>query len=108
LSIAVVLALILTNISHKGKDADWDHHSDFPACPQYPALVSTAGNIKLEKKVMEEISSEDFFDKSLKNMQGAVKIPTESFDDMGKVGDDDRWDIFVDFHAYLEKTFPLV
>ena len=108
LSIAVILALIITNVAHKGKDADWDHHSDLPACPQYPALVSTSQNKNLEKDVLSEISSEGFFDKSLKRMQGAVQIPTESFDDMGKVGEDSRWDVFVDFHAYLEKTFPLV
>jgi Gly-Xaa carboxypeptidase len=41
-------------------------------------------------------------------LQGAVKIPKESFDDMGQVGEDPRWNVFVDFHAYLEKTFPLV
>jgi Gly-Xaa carboxypeptidase len=41
-------------------------------------------------------------------MQGAVQIATESYDDMKLVGDDPRWDIFVDFHDYLEKTFPLV
>ena len=108
LSIAVVLALIITNVGHKSKDADWDHHSDLPACPQYPALVSTSRNKKLEREVLDEISSDIFFDKSLKRMQGAVQIPTESFDDMGKVGKDPRWDIFVDFHKYLEKTFPLV
>jgi Gly-Xaa carboxypeptidase len=108
LATAVVLALIITNVAHKGKDADWDHHSNLPACPQYPALVSGSGNKKLEHEVLDEISSEGFFDKSLKRMQGAVQIPTESFDDMGKVGEDPRWDIFVDFHAYLKKTFPLV
>ena len=52
--------------------------------------------------------TDDFLDQSLKRMQGAVKIPTESFDDMGPVGDDPRWDIFVDFHDFLKETFPLV
>jgi Gly-Xaa carboxypeptidase len=108
LALAVILALIITNVTHRGKDADWDHHSDLPACPQYPALVSSEDSKKLEKEVLDEISSEGFFDESLKRMQGAVQIPTESFDDMRKVGDDDRWDIFVDFHEYLKKTFPLV
>jgi len=41
-------------------------------------------------------------------MQGAVQIPTESFDDMKPVGEEPRFDIFADFHEYLEKTFPLV
>ena len=108
LAIAVVLALVITNVVHKGRDVDWDDHSDLPACPQYPALVSTSDNKKLAKEVLDEISGEAFFDDSLKRMQGAVQIPTESFDDMGNVLEDDRWDIFDDLHAYLKKTFPLV
>ncbi|KAJ8125395.1 hypothetical protein O1611_g8244 [Lasiodiplodia mahajangana] len=41
-------------------------------------------------------------------MAGAIRIKTESFDDMGAIGDDARWDVFFEFAAYLEKTFPLV
>lgn len=52
--------------------------------------------------------SDAFRNKSIERLAGAVKIPTESFDDMGKVGVDERWDIFFEFATYLEKTFPLV
>jgi Gly-Xaa carboxypeptidase len=79
------------------------------ACPQFPAIESFSDDRKkLEKEVRSEIGSDDFFDQSLKRMQGAVQIPTESFDDMGKVGEDPRWDVFAEFHDYLKKTFPLV
>ena len=44
----------------------------------------------------------------MKRMQGAVRIPTESFDDMGPVGEDSRWDVFKEFHKYLVESFPLV
>ncbi|KAG9104365.1 hypothetical protein FRC06_003171 [Ceratobasidium sp. 370] len=37
---------------------------------------------------------------------GAVRIPTESFDNMGPGGDDDHWLIFDKFHKYLEEQFP--
>jgi Gly-Xaa carboxypeptidase len=79
------------------------------ACPQFPALKpSSSEREKFETDVKNEINSENFFNRSLRNMQGAIRIPTESFDDMGDVGVDPRWDIFVDFHKYLELTFPLV
>jgi Gly-Xaa carboxypeptidase len=88
LVVAVIVTVALTTIaSHK--------HDGFP-------------DSNLEKEVREELSSDTFFDKSLKKLQGAVQIPTESFDDMGKVGEDPRWDIFVDFHKYLKEAFPLV
>lgn len=31
---------------------------------------------------------------------------TESYDDLRDVGDDPRWDVFADFHAYLRGEFP--
>jgi Gly-Xaa carboxypeptidase len=54
------------------------------------------------------LQSETFRNKSIARLSGAVQIPTETFDYMGKVGKDPRWDIFGLFAAYLEKTFPLV
>ena len=62
----------------------------------------------MEDEVKKEINSDAFFDKSLKRLQSTVQIPTESFDDMGEVEEDPRWDVFVPFQEYLKKTFPLV
>ena len=33
---------------------------------------------------------------------------TESFDAMGEIGVDPRWEVFADLHLYLEKAFPAV
>ncbi|TYJ52125.1 hypothetical protein B9479_007279 [Cryptococcus floricola] len=41
-------------------------------------------------------------------LSDAVKIPTEIFDVMGEIGEDERWDVFYEFSEYLEKAFPLV
>ncbi|WWC71361.1 uncharacterized protein I206_105316 [Kwoniella pini CBS 10737] len=41
-------------------------------------------------------------------LSGAVKIPTEIFDVMGEIGEDDRWDVFYKFADYLETSYPLV
>lgn len=83
--------------------------SNKPGCPQYPPLESPSEERqKLETEVRNELSSDAFSNKSLKKLQGAIQIPTESFDNMGKVGEDSRWDIFADLHAYLKEVFPLV
>jgi Gly-Xaa carboxypeptidase len=80
-----------------------------PACPQYsPIKAQSETRAKFEQDLLIDLSTDGFFDFSVKRLQGAVKIPTESYDDMKLVGDDPRWDIFVDFHDYLKKTFPLV
>jgi hypothetical protein len=38
----------------------------------------------LEEEVKDEINSEDFLQKSLKKMQGVVKVPIKTFDDTGE------------------------
>ena len=30
------------------------------------------------------------------------------FDAMGEPGEDERWEIFYEFHEYLQKQYPLV
>ena len=35
-------------------------------------------------------------------------LATEVFDAMGEPGEDERWEIFYEFHEYLQKEYPLV
>lgn len=56
----------------------------------------------------EYLTSPQFINASVPRLSGAVQIHSESFDDMGPVGEDPRWDVMFDFAAYLEQTFPLV
>lgn len=37
---------------------------------------------------------------------GAVQIPTVSYDNMGPVGDEPRFEKLLELHDYLEKTYP--
>lgn len=39
-------------------------------------------------------------------LTGSVRIPTVTYDSMGHVGKDPRWDIFYEHSDYLKKTFP--
>ncbi len=109
LATTIVLTLAVTDIRGDGGDFQSMSLSGHSACPQYPPLKPlNSEREKFEDELKAEIDSEAFFAKSLKRMQGAVQIPTESFDDMGKVGNDSRWDIFQDLHAFLADAFPLV
>lgn len=40
--------------------------------------------------------------------QGAIRIPTQVWDEMGAPGEDTRWEVFSKFHEYLESSYPLV
>ena len=71
-----------------------------PILPQHqtPKLVDMDAGLR----------SEAFQKVSVERLQGAVRIKTQSFDDLGEIGEDKRWDVFYPFAEYLKKTFPLV
>lgn len=81
--------------------------SSEPRCPQVSPLVPSKSTKELDA-AWEYLNSGAFFNKSIEHLSGAVKIPTQSFDDMGDVGIDPRWDIFHSFASYLEETYPAV
>tara|TARA_R110002003_G_scaffold118_1_gene10525 strand:- start:7692 stop:9449 length:1758 start_codon:yes stop_codon:yes gene_type:complete len=78
-----------------------------PRCPQVAPL--TPGHQTKELEDMQAyLESGAFREIAVERLAGAVKIPTQSYDDMGEIGSDPRWDIFYSFADYLAKTFPLV
>jgi Gly-Xaa carboxypeptidase len=76
-------------------------------CAQPDPIFPSDGNDAL-KKQYEYISSSAFWNSTVKRIAGAVQVKSESFDDLGEIGKDTRWDVFYDFHKYLEATFPLI
>ncbi|KAF2735266.1 vacuolar carboxypeptidase-like protein Cps1 [Polyplosphaeria fusca] len=78
-----------------------------PKCVQIEPLFPKITTKELDA-FTEYLTTDDFRNKSIARLAGAVQIPTETFDDMGEVGFDPRWDVFPPLAAYLEKTFPLV
>jgi Gly-Xaa carboxypeptidase len=76
-------------------------------CPQVYPLLPTTKTPALSQ--MENyLDSSKFRNESIARMAGAIQIPSESYDDLGPVGEDKRWDTMYDLAAYLERTFPLV
>ncbi|KAI2641495.1 peptidase family M20/M25/M40 [Hypomontagnella submonticulosa] len=76
-------------------------------CPQVEPLFPNQDSPELSY-MDEYISSSKFLNETVARMAGAIQIPTQSYDDLGPVGEDERWDKLFDFAAYLQKTFPLV
>ncbi|KAH8812753.1 carboxypeptidase [Xylogone sp. PMI_703] len=75
-------------------------------CVQPDALFPSADKDGALDKAYEYLSSGAFRNATIERLGGAVRIPTQTFDDLGDVDEDPRWDVFFDFHAYLEQTFP--
>lgn len=76
-------------------------------CPQVDPLVPSNGTKKLGD-MDQFLKTNEFREQSVTRLSGAVKIPSMSFDDMGAIGEDKRWDIFYEFADYLKATYPKV
>ncbi|KAG6857473.1 hypothetical protein H0H87_003540 [Tephrocybe sp. NHM501043] len=80
---------------------------DESRCVQSPVLFP-AKNGALWDSVSSTFGTDTFKVKAVEWIGGAVRVPTESYDDMGDVGEDARWEAFAPFHEYLLTAFPLV
>ncbi|RDW88227.1 carboxypeptidase S [Coleophoma cylindrospora] len=76
-------------------------------CQQVDPILPQKTTPELDQ-ILDTISTPGYKNQSIEYLSNAVKIPTVSRDVMGKPGEDERWEIFYEFHDYLESTFPLV
>ncbi|KAK5631130.1 hypothetical protein RRF57_006845 [Xylaria bambusicola] len=76
-------------------------------CLQVDPLVPSQQSPALFE--MEQyLRTDKFRDETVERLAGAVHIPTQTFDDLGAVGEDSRWDTMFELADYLKSTFPLV
>ncbi|KAK4032807.1 hypothetical protein C8A01DRAFT_20174 [Parachaetomium inaequale] len=80
---------------------------DFKSGCTQPEPLLPGQNSDLEK-AYDHIASSAFRNATIKRLSAAVQVKTESFDDLGAIGEDPRWDVFYGFHDFLEKTFPRI
>jgi Gly-Xaa carboxypeptidase len=116
--VAVVLLLLFIGLlavpkpSHNSSDIEDDYDDDAPVpdasgiCKQ--SAVKELPDDDISKALANLLRSDNYRQESTERLSRAVQIPTESFDDMGPVGEDKRWDIFQQFHDYLSRTYPQV
>ncbi|KAL4066388.1 hypothetical protein V8B97DRAFT_1979578 [Scleroderma yunnanense] len=76
-------------------------------CPQWDAVYPQS-NDRLDAHLENVYASQDFKLRTYDTLSGAIRVPTESHDGSGPVGEDPVWDAFADFHEYLERAFPLI
>lgn len=87
------------------RHSDASHAAD--QCRQADPLFPSRKTAALDS-MDEYLASAQFLNASVPRVAGAVQIPTPSFDGMGPVGEDARWDVMYDLALYLQRTFPLV
>jgi Gly-Xaa carboxypeptidase len=107
---ALALLVTVPDLSplHRALPRPWaGQEPDFKSGCIQPDALFPSRDSGLDK-VYDRISSTAFRNDSIRRLSGAVQVKTESFDDLGIIGEDSRWDVFYTFHKYLETTFPLI
>ncbi|KAF8217549.1 carboxypeptidase S [Mycena galopus ATCC 62051] len=78
-------------------------------CPQPPALHPTSpSHLALWNDLTTLHATPEFRMRAVHQLSAAVQIPTETFDAMGPVGEDERWASREPFVEHLERAFPKV
>ncbi|TRM68974.1 carboxypeptidase S [Schizophyllum amplum] len=76
-------------------------------CAQADVLVPHR-NAEVYSKLSEVLGLPETRARAINWLSGAVKVPTEVYDDMDPVGVDPQWEVFGPFHDYLAEAYPLV
>ncbi|KAF9817087.1 hypothetical protein IEO21_03669 [Rhodonia placenta] len=76
-------------------------------CPQTSPLVPQA-NAGVWSDVSKAFETDTFIDRAADLLGGAVRVPTEVYDEMGSISEDARWEVFASFHEYLVQAFPQI
>lgn len=79
-----------------------------PVCPAQIRISPEARPDITDANVKRLFKSDSFRNLTAQRLSGAVQVPTQTFQNMGPLGEDPRWDAFYDFQRYLAKTFPLL
>ncbi|KAG1760147.1 hypothetical protein EDD22DRAFT_955247 [Suillus occidentalis] len=75
-------------------------------CPQVDEIVPEKNGVIWES-LQQAYSTQEFKARAIDWLGGAVRIPTETFDDMGDVTEP-VWEKFLPLHDYLKDSFPLL
>ncbi|GJN69929.1 carboxypeptidase yscS [Purpureocillium lilacinum] len=75
-------------------------------CRQEVKLSPT--NIKAERFVRDKVESPAYHAEIIKKLSGIIQIPSESYDELGPIGADDRWNVFYRIEEYIESNYPKV
>lgn len=110
IGLAVVFIALLNNNRPESFISPWleayGPGTESETCQQVPKL--SPANTRVEQYVREAVELAEYQREVIKKLSGIIQIPSESYDELGPIGEDDRWDIFFQVEDYLKHTYPTV
>ncbi len=87
-------------------DAEPYSHKNSTVCWQVPKL--SPKNQKAEDFLKARVESSAYQAEIIQKLIGIIRIPSESYDELGAIGMDKRWDVFYDIERYIQEMYPVV
>jgi Gly-Xaa carboxypeptidase len=75
-------------------------------CQQVPKL--SPKNKEVEAFIRDKVESPEYQKEIINKLSGIIRIPSESYDDLGPIGQDHRWDVFYKVEEYIKAAYPTV
>ncbi|RJE22664.1 Carboxypeptidase [Aspergillus sclerotialis] len=75
-------------------------------CQQVPKL--SPKNEKAQQFIRDKVESPKYQEEIIDKLSGIIRIPSESYDELGPIGQDERWDIFYDVEKFIKAKYPTV
>ncbi|KAJ5088842.1 hypothetical protein N7456_012458 [Penicillium angulare] len=65
-------------------------------------------NREVEAYIRDTVNTREYHQEIINKLSGIIQIPSESYDDLGRIGEDERWNVFFQIEDYLKTTYPTV
>lgn len=75
-------------------------------CDQAPIL--SPSNTRVQQFIRDKVEDPSYQKEIIEKLTGLIQIPSESYDDLGPIGQDDRWDIFYQVEKYIKTKYPTI
>ncbi|KAJ3478805.1 hypothetical protein NLG97_g8479 [Lecanicillium saksenae] len=82
------------------------NHGSLDVCLQPDPLIPS--NKRTEQYVKDKVESAAYQREIINKLSGIIQIPSESYDELGPIGQDERWNIFFQIEDYIKQTYPRV
>ncbi|KAL2823576.1 hypothetical protein BDW59DRAFT_163153 [Aspergillus cavernicola] len=106
---AIVLGLataLFTLVNPFTSDTDKYTPNQAGICQQVAPLSPT--NKQVEHFIRDKTESPAYHKEIINKLSKIIQIPSESYDDLGPIGEDPRWDVFYQVEEYIKAQYPTV
>ena len=75
-------------------------------CQQVPKL--SPKNSQVEQFIRDKVECPAYHEEIINKLSTIIQIPSESYDELGPIGEDDKWEVFYEIEKFIRTNYPTV